>query len=216
MGVEIKNNAVVHGYKCVSKYLLEGLSWCQSVKDSTRWTLYSHYSPEQSFSLSTIDLELLSVNVYCIKHCVCRISQSNLFIIPVKRAMAKEELMWRTKKRLPKLCNYHHVLQAIIVKWMEQEIADYFLNVKWSGLSGGWVSAGTMETDNPWILQLCTGEAPAATTAASPALWGKENVQGIKWGGCSSPSPLSRRLLLSFTLAHLYFWVKCPQRCPSS
>lgn len=35
-------------------------------------------------------------------------------------------------------------------------------------------------TDHPWILQLllqqCSGEAPAAPTAASPALWGMEKV----------------------------------------
>lgn len=56
-------------------------------------TLYSRYSPEQSFFLSTIDLQLLGVNIYSITHYICSISQSNLFIIPVQRAMAKEDLM---------------------------------------------------------------------------------------------------------------------------
>lgn len=140
-------------------------------------TLYSHYSPEQSFSEHhwpwTSQCEHLQYH-----HYICSINQSTLFIIPVKRAMAKEDLVWRTQKKLPKLRNDHHVLQAIIFKVMEQEIADYSLNVKWSGLSGGWVSAGMMEIDHPWILQLLSSSAVGGTcsnhsSSSSPVREGK-------------------------------------------
>lgn len=88
-----KITLLLRGHGCISKYRLEGLSWvavCKGQHPVNPGTLYSHYSPEQPFSLSTIDLELPSVNIYCIKHYISSISQSNLFIIPVKRAMAKD------------------------------------------------------------------------------------------------------------------------------
>ena len=165
------------------------------------------------------------MTIYNIRHYIYSISQRSLFIIPTTKAMAKE-VAWRTQKKVLapsnlklSLAPHSHYVQVNGAgkMWLSPECQMNWIKW-WLGLSR--YDGDRSSPSHPWALQLPlqkpSREAPTLSMGVSPHLQAKKKAKSCRWGGCSSPSPLSSSLLLSFPLTSLHLEVKCHQRHPSS